>query len=55
VKSEPIKFVDTVTVQTATLYQSVVVRCDAEGDPEPIIKWTVNGKLPEGKPFISFN
>ncbi|XP_023703996.1 opioid-binding protein/cell adhesion molecule [Cryptotermes secundus] len=48
---KPIKFVDTVTRQTASLYQSVVVRCDAEGDPEPIIKWTVNGKVPEGPKY----
>jgi hypothetical protein len=46
---EPIKFVDTATVQTASEYQNVVVRCEVDGDPEPTIKWTVKGKLPQGK------
>jgi hypothetical protein len=54
-ESEPIEFVDTVPVQTASLYQSVVVRCEADGDPEPTIKWTVNGKVPEGKLCILFD
>jgi len=46
---EPIKFVDTEMVQTASEYQSVIVRCEVEGDPEPTIMWTVKGKQVQGK------
>jgi hypothetical protein len=56
---EPINFVDTATVQTAKEHQSVVVRCEVEGDPEPSVMWTVKGKEPKGKwcifAFIHFS
>ncbi|KDR18247.1 limbic system-associated membrane protein-like isoform X2 [Zootermopsis nevadensis] len=48
---KPIKFADTATVQTVSEYQNVVVPCEVDGDPEPEINWTVNGKLPQGPKY----
>jgi hypothetical protein len=47
--------VDTATVQTASEYQNVLVRCEVDGDPEPTVKWTVNGKMVDGKLSVLFN
>ena len=52
--SEPIKFVDTATHQTASEYQNLTVRCEVDGDPQPTVTWTVNGKAVKGRPSVSF-
>lgn len=53
--SEPIRFRDNVTVQTAGEYENLIVPCEVEGDPAPTVTWTFNGKMAEGRLSVSFN
>ncbi|XP_046387783.1 neural cell adhesion molecule 2-like [Ischnura elegans] len=48
---KPITFVDTPPVQVAKEHSSIVVRCEAKGEPEPTVVWTVKGKTPKAPKF----
>ena len=52
--TEPIKFLDTSPVQVANESESVVMRCEVEGEPEPSISWSAKGKTPDGKLLYSY-
>ncbi|KAJ9589405.1 hypothetical protein L9F63_017384, partial [Diploptera punctata] len=43
-----IKFLDTSPIQIANETESVVMRCEVEGEPEPSIFWSAKGNPPDG-------
>lgn len=49
-----ITFEDTPANQTAKENTKALVRCEVKGDPDPIVKWELNGKSVEGKWFINY-
>nr|CAD7259692.1 unnamed protein product [Timema shepardi] len=48
---KPIFFMDTSVVQSANENENVTVKCEAQGDPEPKIVWSVKGKPPTGPKY----
>ncbi|PSN57529.1 hypothetical protein C0J52_01614 [Blattella germanica] len=48
---KPLKFLDTSPVQVAKETESVVMRCEVEGDPEPSITWSAKGKVIDGNKY----
>nr|CAD7589126.1 unnamed protein product [Timema genevievae] len=48
---KPISFMDTSVVQSANENENVTVKCEAQGDPEPQIAWSIKGKPPTGPKY----
>lgn len=48
--TEPITFRDTLAVQSFWENDVAVIRCEADGEPEPSLSWFVDGKHAENFP-----